>query len=72
MRSILDAFVENGHIYFDELVDKLIAAGILQTKNYEILTVPTERGHRVRKLWSLLLRLPPSKFKVLSVVLIEL
>ena len=72
MRSILDTFVENGYIYFDELVDRLIAAGILQTKHHEILTVATERGQRARKLWSLLLRLPPSKFKVLSVVLLEL
>ncbi|XP_070182401.1 uncharacterized protein [Littorina saxatilis] len=63
MRNILDVFVEFGHLYFDELIDKLIASGVLQPKHHDIITVQRERSQIARQLWMLLLRIPPKKFK---------
>jgi hypothetical protein len=64
MRSILEAFIEDSHLHFERLVDELIQKGVFQTKHYEIITVQAERGQKARKLWTMLLRLPPKKFKV--------
>ncbi|XP_070177142.1 uncharacterized protein [Littorina saxatilis] len=62
MRSILVIFTETAHLHFDEIIDSLIAARVLQTKHHTLLTTQGDRTHFARKLWNLLLRLPPRKF----------
>ncbi|KAK7489807.1 hypothetical protein BaRGS_00018989 [Batillaria attramentaria] len=62
MKSILEPFVHYIDLHLEQLIDRLITMGILDTKHIDIMTVQMERGHRARQLWNLLLRVPPGRF----------